>query len=165
MEFLNTDFLENEEIKLTVDRLAEADPVRNWVPAYHFYIEDRRGVRMGLCDLRIGYNEGLYYGGHIGYEVCEEYRGHHYAAKACRLLFALARKHGMGYLYITCSPDNWPSRKTCESLGGRLLEIAELPEDNDMRVQDGETEKCVYRFDLRAPELCGNMEKEGRYEK
>ena len=152
MEFLNTDFLENEEIKLTVARLAEGDPVRNWVPAYHFYIEDRRGVRMGLCDLRIGYNEGLYYGGHIGYEVREEYRGHHYAAKACRLLFALAREHGMGYLYITCSPDNWPSRKTCEYLGGQLLEIAELPEDNDMRVQDGETEKCVYRFDLRTPE-------------
>ncbi len=54
----------------------------------------------------------------------------------------------MEYLYITCNPDNWPSRKTLEYLNGELLEIAELPEDNDMRVEDGETEKCVFKFEL-----------------
>lgn len=148
MEFLDTDFLETEEIKLVVDRLAEADPVKNWVPAYNFHICDWQGNRVGACDLRIGYNDNLYYGGHIGYAVDEEFRGHHYAAKACELLFALARKHGMPYLYITCNPDNLPSRKTCEYLGCELLGIVELPEDNEMRVQDGETEKCVYRVDL-----------------
>ncbi len=40
-------------------------------------------------------------------------------------------------MYITCNPDNWPSRKTLEYLDGEFLEIAELPEDNDMRVEDG----------------------------
>lgn len=40
---------------------------------------------MGYCDLRIGYNDNLYYGGHIGYGINEEYRGHHYDAKACEL--------------------------------------------------------------------------------
>ena len=148
MEFLNTDFLENDEIKLTVDRLTEGDPVRKWVPAYHFFSCDKEGNRMGYCDLRIGYNELLYYGGHIGYGVDEKYRGHHYAAKACRLLFELARKHDMKYLYITCNPDNWPSRRTLMYLGGELVEIAELPEDNNMRVEDGETHKCIFRFDL-----------------
>ncbi len=148
MEFLNTDFLENDEIKLVTERLAEGDPARNWVPAYHFFICDRQGRRMGRCDLRIGYNDKLYYGGHIGYGIDKEYRGHHYAARACRLLFSLARKHGMEYLYITCSPDNWPSRKTCEFLQGELLETAELPEDNDMRIEEGETEKCIFRFSL-----------------
>ena len=29
-----------------------------------------------------------------------------------------------------------------------LIEIAELPEDNDMRVEDGETHKCIFRFKL-----------------
>lgn len=36
---------------------------------------------MGQCDLRIGYNERLYYGGHIGYQIDEKYRGHHYSKK------------------------------------------------------------------------------------
>lgn len=148
MEFLNTDFLEDDEIKLTVDRLTEANPERNYVPAYHFFICDNEGNRMGYCDLRVGYNDNLYYGGHIGYGVDEKYRGHHYAAKACELLFSLARKHGMEYLYITCDPDNLPSRRTLEYLQGTLVEIAKLPEDNEMRIKEGDTEKCVFRFDL-----------------
>ena len=148
MEFLDTSFLENDEIKLVLERTADSVPERNWVPAYHFSICDRSGTKMGTCDLRIGNVEGLYLGGHIGYAVDEQYRGHHYAAKACTLLFSLARMHGMDHLYITCDPDNWPSRKTCERLSGELLEIAELPEDNDMRVMNGDTKKCVYRFEL-----------------
>ena len=148
MEFLDTAFLESDEIKLVLESTAEEAPVRNWVPAYHFLICDKQGNDMGKCDLRIGHNEGLYYGGHIGYVIDEEYRGCHYATKACKLLFELAKKHEMDYLYITCDPDNWPSRKTCEYLKGELLEIVELPEDNDMRVNDGKIEKCIFRFDL-----------------
>ncbi|MBR4058034.1 MAG: GNAT family N-acetyltransferase [Oscillospiraceae bacterium] len=148
MEFLNTDFLKSEEIKLVVSRLAGENPERNWVPAYHFQVCNLRGEIMGTCDLRIGYTEGLYYGGHIGYQVMEEYRGHHYAAKACELLFSLARKHGMRYLYITCNPDNLASRKTCESLKGEFLGIVELPEDNDMRITLGESHKCIFKFEL-----------------
>ncbi len=148
MEFLNTDFLESEEIKLVVESTAEGNPEKNWLPAYHFLICDKQGNRLGNCDFRVGYTDDIYYGGHIGYEVDEEHRGHHYAAKACKLLFELARKHEMEYLYVTCNPDNWPSRKTLEYLNGELLEIAELPEDNDMRVEDGETEKCVFKFEL-----------------
>jgi len=147
-DFLNTDFLEDDEIKLTVERLSEGNPQRKWVPAYHFNICDKDGNVMGNCDLRIGYNDNTYYGGHIGYSIDEPYRGHRYAAKACRLLFSLAKKHGMEYVIITCNPDNLPSRKTCEHLGGVLLETAELPEDNDMRVNEGETHKCIFRFDL-----------------
>ena len=148
MDFLDTSFLESDEIKLVLERTAPADPVRKWVPAYHFAICDKRGERMGSCDLRIGYTDGLYFGGHIGYAVDEAYRGHYYAAKACELLFALARRHGMDHLFITCDPDNLPSRRTCEYLNGELLEIAELPEDNDMRILDGDTEKCIFRFKL-----------------
>lgn len=148
MQFLNTDFLENEEVKLVVERLADGNPDRNWVPAYYFHICNLHGTIMGTCDLRIGYNEVLYYGGHIGYSINEEYRGHHYAAKACKLLFSLAQKHGMDFLYITCNPDNIASRKTCEYLQGEFIGIVELPEDNDMRVNDGETHKCIFKFNL-----------------
>ena len=103
---------------------------------------------MGACDLRIGYTDGLYYGGHIGYSINKEYRGHHYAARACKLLFSLAKKHDMRYLYITCNPDNLPSRKTLEHLQGEFLGVVELPEDNDMRIAEGETHKCIFKFVL-----------------
>lgn len=146
MEFFETDFLQNEEIKLTVDHLTEGNPEKNWVPAYHFNICDLYGNVMGKCDLRVGYSDRLYYGGHIGYTVNEEYRGNRYAAKACKLLFSLAKKHGMDYVYITCVPENIASKKTCESLNGEFLGIKELPEDNDMRISQGKTHVCVFKY-------------------
>ena len=149
--FMDTDFLKNDEIQLLLEKTVDGNTERNWVPAYHFSISDRDGTRMGVCDLRIGYNDNLYYGGHIGYRIFPEYRGNHYAGKACRLLFELARKHHMEHLYITCNPDNHASRRTCEYAGGKLLEIVELPEENDMR-ESGESEKCIYEFILKAPD-------------
>lgn len=148
VQFLNTDFLESDEIKLVVNQLDAGNPERNWVPAYHFYICDLHGNIMGGCVLRIGCTDGLYYSGHIGYCIKEEYRGNHYAAKSCKLLFLLAQLHGMHDLYITCNPDNWASRKTCESLKGEFLGIVELPEDNDMRRDKGETHKCIFKFGI-----------------
>ena len=118
------------------------------MPAYHFLICDRKGTVMGHCALRIGYNDSLYYVGHIGYSIYEEYRGNHYAAKACKLLFLLAKKHGMSYLYITCNPDNLPSRRICEYLQGEFLGVADLPEDNDMRINKGKTQMCIFKFNL-----------------
>ncbi len=145
--FINTEFLKNDEIKLVLEKTVDGNDEKEWVPAYHFAICDPEGIKMGVCDLRIGHNDKLYYGGNIGYRVDERYRGHHYAGKACLLLFELAEKHDLGYVIITCNPDNHASRKTCEYLNGKLLEIVELPEDNDMR-EDGETEKCIFRFEL-----------------
>lgn len=147
--FLETDFLENDEIKLCLKKTVDGDPQKDWLPAYHFAVCDKNGREMGICDLRIGHDPKTYYGGNIGYRIKEEYRGHHYAAKACILLFELAKKHGMEYLMITCDPDNYASRKTCEYAGCKLVEIVGLPEDNDMRLEDGETEKCIYRIYLK----------------
>ncbi len=148
MVFFDTGFLESDGIKLVLNRTRSAEPERKRLPAYCFRICDRQGNTLGTCDLKIGYSDAIYYSGHIGYEIAEPYRGHHYAAKACRLLFGLAGKHGMDHLYITCAPDNLPSRRTCEHLGGELLEIAELPEDHELRTDSGHSHECIYRFML-----------------
>ncbi len=148
MDFLDTSFMKTKGLRLALHHTTQGDPEKGFVPAYYFEMRGPGDETMGYCDLRLGYNEKLYYGGHIGYRVKEPFRGHHYAEKACRLLFQLAKKHDMPYLIITCNPDNLPSRRTCERLGGELIEIAELPEDNDMRVEDGETCKCIFRFPL-----------------
>ena len=147
MNFFNTDYLKTDEIMLKLLRTAEENPEKNWVPAYYFAICLPDGQKIGDCDLRIGHNQNLYYGGNIGYSIDAEYRGHHYAGKACHLLFDLAKKHDLGYVIITCNHDNWPSRKTCEFAGGTLLEICDLPEDNDMYLR-GEHSKCIFRFEL-----------------
>ena len=145
--FIDTDFLKNDEIQLILEKTVDGDLEKGWVPAYHFAICDNKGLKMGVCDLRIGHNDKLYYGGNIGYNIDAAYRGNHYAGKACLLLFKLAKKHNLEYLIITCNPDNIASKKTCEYAGGELLEVVELPTDSDMR-ERGETQKCIFKFML-----------------
>lgn len=149
MEFMKTDFLTDGELVLRLDHTVDpADTGRpDWLSAYHFRICLRDGTEAGVCDLRVGHNESVYYGGNIGYRIHPPYRGRHYAGRACLLLFELARRHGMEYLYITCNPENIPSRKTCEFAGGRLEAVVDLPPDNDMALE-GETRKCIYKFSL-----------------
>ena len=146
--FFDTTDLKTNDVFLKLERTVEADPIKKFVPACHFKIcKTDDDTEIGFCDLRIGHNEGLYYGGNIGYTVYERFRGHHYAGKACLLLLKLAQKNGMEYLYITCNPDNYASIKTCEFAGGVLEKIVDLPVDNDMYL-DGERQKCVYYFKL-----------------
>ncbi|OQB47869.1 MAG: hypothetical protein BWY02_01960 [bacterium ADurb.Bin157] len=38
----------------------------------------------------------------------------------------------MDHIIITCDPDNIASSKTCKLAGGKFLEIAPIPEDNEM---------------------------------
>lgn len=144
--FKNTSDLFDNEIKLVLTRTCDANPEKEWVPAYYFDICDLAGTKIGHCDLRIGYNQKTYIGG-IGYGINEEFRGHSYASKACKLLFKLAKKHNMDYLYITCIPENIASSKTCQKAGGKFIEIADIPETNEM-YQIGDRKVMVYKFDL-----------------
>lgn len=120
-EFKNTQDLTDGEIRLCLVRTAEADLKRRLVPAYFFDICLTDGTRVGTCDLRVAHSARLYIGGNIGYTVFLPYRGHHYARKACRLLFKLAARHALSYVYITCAPENLPSRRTLEGLGGNMV--------------------------------------------
>ena len=147
MPFSDASLLSSKNLMLVLEKFTDADPEKQKVPMYKFHICDRSGQQLGECALRLGYNDRLYYGGHIGYVIDEAYRGHHYAEEACRILFRLAAAHGMEYLYISCTPENRPSYRTCERLCGTLLETAELPAGNDMR-EKGVTKVCIFRFDL-----------------
>jgi len=147
-EFKEFDELKDGEIKLILEEKIPENIAKKYVPAYKFAILlEKSNNKIGFIDIRIGYNQGLYYGGHIGYTVYEHFRGHHYAMKACKLIKKVAFDHNMKKLYITCNPDNMASRKTCEKLGLSLLEIANLPKDNDMYIE-GERQKCIYEWIL-----------------
>ena len=123
------------------------------VPAYHFWMrrigrEAGRPEIVGGINLRIGDGPNIERViGHIGYHVYPFARGRHYAERACRLLLPLAATCGIDPVWITCNPDNYASRRTCERLGGILTEIVAVPEDHPLHAR-GETEKCLYRVDL-----------------
>jgi len=146
-EFLDPGPLIDGDLELVLVEQRPADPARNRVPAYGFRMRLPGVEEAGQITLRIGNPEHLVrYGGHLGYAVNPEHRGHHYAARACRLLLPLARQHGLQTIWITCNPDNWASRRTCELAGAVLVEIVDLPEDNDM-YRKGERRKCRYRLE------------------
>ncbi len=144
--FKDFDYLTDGEIDLIINEKIPANEKKGFVPAYKYRITlHNKNEPIGLIDIRIGYNNNLYYGGHIGYEVDKPYRGHHYAYKACKIIKQVALAHHMDKLYITCNPDNIPSRKTCEKLELKLKEIVDLPKDNEMYIE-GERQKCIYEW-------------------
>ena len=146
-ESLPVNDLKTGEITLRLREIMQGDPEKEWVPGYRFDICLPDGTKAGVCDLRIGHSTRVYYGGNIGYAVDENYRGHHYAAKACRLLLQLARAHDMEYLYITCNPGNRASARTIALAGGQYIETAYLPQEHDL-YRRGERQAMIYRFDL-----------------
>jgi GNAT superfamily N-acetyltransferase len=145
--FLDPGVLRDSELDLVLVETKPGDPSREWLPGYLFEMRVG-GRRAGGLNLRVGNTRKIVmYAGHIGYAVEPEHRGHHYAERACRLILPLAKAHGLDTIWITCNPDNMPSRRTCERLGAEMVEIVPLPEGDD-QYQAGDREKC-YRLDLR----------------
>lgn len=148
-EFKDFDYLTDGEIDLLIEDKVPANEEKGYVPAYKYRITlHNSSDGIGNIDIRIGDNEGLYYGGHIGYAIDESYRGDSYASKACKIIKQVAVAHGMNTLFITCNPDNYPSKRTCEKVGLKLKQIVDLPTNNEMYLE-GERQKCQYEWNLK----------------
>lgn len=125
------------------------NPVRGWVPSYRFAMRlDGVEHAVGRLGFRIGMNHSIeHYAGHLGYEVSPAFRGSRLAERSCRLVLPLARLHGFHELWITCNPDNWASRRTCEHLGAELIDIVDVPRESEL-FGPGSERKCRYRLSL-----------------
>ena len=147
--FFDPGDLTDGDLRLVLRERLPADPAHDVVPEYVFDITLRGiGDRVGRISLRLGSSQYfLNHVGHLGFAVDPEHRGHHYAARACRLLFPLARKHGINPLRLVCVPENTASRRTIEGLGGILEELVPVPKDGELYRQ-GERLNCRYRLDL-----------------
>jgi tagatose 1,6-diphosphate aldolase len=134
-------------LSLVLDQFMLADPIREHAPVYHFnMVNVDSGLVMGAINLRIGVSDRLVrYRGQIGYSVKPEFRGGHLAARSLGLLVPLAAQHQLNPLWITFDPDNIASRRTCEIAGAELVEIIDVPEDEEM-YQRGIRQKCRYRL-------------------
>jgi len=139
-------YLSNGEIHLECTKQSPADPVKKYVPAYHFDIK-KADEKVGEINLRIGYTEGLYYGGNIGYGIEETYRGNGYAVEACKLVSSIAKGHGMRILFITNDALNTASRRVCEKLGAQFIEKVALPEWTDL-YKEGQRFSNIFAWEI-----------------
>lgn len=145
-DFVPLQPLTDGTIRLALDHEKPADPARGRVPAYHYHIllDDQP---IGSIRLRIGYPDPLFYGGQIGYDVYAPWRGHGYAAAACRLLSPLMRAHGMTAAVITNNITNTASRRVCEKIGARLLCQAPVPPDHEM-YREGDRAVNIFLWEI-----------------
>ncbi|MES2573104.1 MAG: GNAT family N-acetyltransferase [Verrucomicrobiota bacterium] len=99
-----------------------------YAPFYPFRIRVGDCFDVGQINLRIGDTAHVrLYVGHIGYEVDEPFRGHHYAEQACRALAPFVRSIYPAVI-ITSDPDNRASIRTIERLGALFLGEVAVPQ-------------------------------------
>lgn len=113
---------------------------------YYDILIHNSDVKVGSIDLRLTAVGDMYYYGHVGYNIIHNYRGHHYAYHACKLLFEIAKKEfNMKELIITCSPENIASYKTLKKLNGELVELVQVPANHPLYLS-GESSKYIFRY-------------------
>ena len=131
--FRATDDLGDGVIRLRCAWRMERNQAINHVPVYRFDILlEEGGASAGLCELRLGNEQQLTWAGNIGYEIFEPFRGRRLAARACQLLFHLARAHGLPWVTITCETGNLASIRTAELAGAVYERTADIPEGHPM---------------------------------
>ena len=135
-------------LSLKCSKLNPDDGKKRRAPEYIFdIIEKNSGEAFGVAELRIGFSDWLYYGGHVGYFVNEKCRNMGVATLACGIVANLARAHKFKKILITSSPANRASRRVCEKIGARLIRIAPLPEWHDLYIK-GQRFECIYELTL-----------------
>jgi tagatose 1,6-diphosphate aldolase len=143
--FLDPGELRDQELSLVLGERRRPDGGITEVPTYCFHLMVLGlAIPVGHLNLRIGDTPNLVlYQGHIGYGVQSPWRGRRYAARATRLVIPLARQHGLETIWITCDPDNEPSRRTCEIVGAQWVETLDVPKDA-LAYRHGARRKCRY---------------------
>jgi len=148
-KFLRPGRLVDGDLELVLTRRIPANPIKRYVPAYHFEMRHPgQKTVLGSIRLRVGSTLKLRYVGHIGYGVRKRFRGRRYAARSCRLLLPLARAHGLTAVWLTVDPKNITSQKTCEIAGAKYVDTVRLPK-SDEQYAEGERYKRRYRVALR----------------
>jgi len=119
-------------VTLKLQKVTEADPARGWSPA-EFYDIVADGKVVGTIQLRLGNTSYMrMYGGHVGYKVEPEHRGHGYASEALTALRPIARRHGFAEIWITVRPDNTASCRTVGKAGASYEGTVAVPRNSDL---------------------------------
>lgn len=137
--------LSYDDVTVVFKQLTNGDLKRGFVPGYHFQIFNKRCEEVGHLNFRVGDTEHVRFAaGHIGFEVAELHRGHRYAGSAC-LAIAPWVSEVSGTVLITVDPDNLPSIRTIERIGGNFLDEVDVP-IGDPHYLRGSFRKRRYRW-------------------
>lgn len=141
------DVIEGDRIVLSIDKFIPENKEKGYVPAilYHVILKRENKV-IGHCSARLGWNESMYYCGHVGYSIDEEYRGNGYAVEAVNLVKEIFKANKMNFIYITNSPDNHASIRVCEKLGAKFIKIMEFTEQDLKRFAAQDSFKNIWEL-------------------
>lgn len=115
---------------------------------YYEILLHKTNIVVGQIDLRLTMNDFMYYYGNVGYTIKKEYRGNHYALKACEMIKIIAKDvYNLSELIITCDPENIASFKTLEKLGCQYTETIDVPVTHELYWK-GEKRKAVFKLSL-----------------
>lgn len=150
LELKDYTMISGNGIDLKLLKKSAGDMSKGFSPEFKFQILlQNTSIEVGHINVRIGEDEKVInYIGHIGYGIDEKYRGNQYAAKACELVREVLTDHSMDSVIITCNPENYASRKTCEAIGATLIEIIDIPISSSVYSID-EAQKCRYEWKIK----------------
>ncbi len=129
---------------LEVVKKAQEKPTAAIPWAYDLYEIQVDGVAVGHMVYRYGTNSQLYYCGHIGYSIDEEYRHKGYGTLALQKLCAILKAQGVTLVTITCRKNNVFSQKMIEKLNVVHRELLRDVSDPEYAYPEG-----LYRYEVR----------------
>jgi predicted acetyltransferase len=134
-----------ETVGLKFIKIVPGDTKKDYVPYYHFEINQANDVKVGHINFRIGETDHLKYcAGHIGFEILKEFRGHSYSYFACVTLKPFIKSIYNSVL-ITTNPQNLPSMRTIEKLGCEFIDEIDISLNEEAYLK-GERTKRRYRW-------------------
>ena len=141
--------INGERISLVIDKFVPENKEKGYVPAilYHVVLNSNNQI-IGHCSARLGWNESMYYCGHTGYSIDEQYRGNGYAVEAVKLVKKVFKANNINVIYITNSPDNYASIRVCEKLGAKFVERREFTEQDLKRFAQQDSFKNIWELRL-----------------
>ncbi len=151
-DYLQTPIYRYENVALYNDTINLQQPNDGYLTDYRFDI-NADGEWVGWIKVKIGYSITAYYDGQIGYEIYnEQHRNRSYATKACLALMPFLQKCGFHHVLITTDENNAPSRRVCEKIGTKLLEIVDTPTWTGI-YRNGQRRTCIYEWEIEEKEV------------
>lgn len=100
---------------------------------------------VGRVEYRFEEEQDLMYYGNIGYMVHRSYRGNSYAYLGTLKLIEIIKERypEITETYITCNPDNIPSKRTIEKLGVHYLGRIDIDKKHEL-YRYGDKQKDIY---------------------
>jgi predicted acetyltransferase/SAM-dependent methyltransferase len=147
LDHLRTPIYKHSNAALYNDFINLEQP-NNGVLQYYRFSINVEGKWVGWIQVKIGYSLRAYYDGQIGYMIDDENnRNKGHATNACVALKPFLRKFGYDYITITSDENNTASRRVCEKIDAKLLEVVDTPTWTSIYKQ-GQRRTCIYEWKI-----------------